>query len=305
MGGAGQLRLPLEVEQGRLARLLDGRGLGRRGVHGDPQAHITLAWMPRLAPRRPVRLEVPRQLGDAHAAKADEDRQAERGDARKRLGSGGGHPDRRVRRPVRARGDRGVVEAIVLAGVTEGLALPGLENDLQRLEETLLTLRIRDAERVVRARRATAADAEIESSVAEVIERGDLTGDAQRMVERQQLHGRAHAQAPGLGRDGGGHQERRREHRARRVDQHLGQPQNIQAPRFALFRELVDLLEPVLLAAALAQLLGKYPEIHGVPLARPPSAALGASARILKPVPGPRQAAPPRPSLGYAPGRPS
>jgi hypothetical protein len=146
--------------------------------------------------------------------------------------------------------------------VAEGLALPGLQDDLERLEEAVLALGIRHTERIVGAGGSAPADPEIEPSVAQVIERGDLTGDAQRMVERQELHRRAHAQAPGLGRDRAGHQERRREHGARRVDEHLGQPQHVEPPAFPLPRELLDLLKPALLAAALTQLLGKYPEIH-------------------------------------------
>src|SRR5438046_974087 len=58
---------------------------------------------------------------------------------------------------MRARCDRRFAEAIELALVAEGLALPRRENDLQRFEEARLTLLVRDTERVVRPRAASAA----------------------------------------------------------------------------------------------------------------------------------------------------
>ena len=75
------------------------------------------------------------------------------------------------------------------------------EDDLERLEEASLALLVRDAEGVVAPRAAAPADAEIEAPLAQVIERRDLAGDAQGMVQGQELHGRAHAHVFGPGGD--------------------------------------------------------------------------------------------------------
>src|SRR3989442_1175047 len=104
---------------------------------------------------------------------------------RKSLRGRRGHPDRRMRLVIRARGDGGVGEAIELAFVAEGLALPRREDDLQRFEEASLALFVGDAERVVGPRASAAAHAEGEPSVAQMIERGDLAGDAERVVQRK------------------------------------------------------------------------------------------------------------------------
>ena len=87
-------------------------------------------------------------------------------------------------------------DAIELALVAERLARPRLPEDVERLAEARLALAVLDAVDVVGAHDAAAADPELEAALADVIERGDLLGDAQRMVQRQHLHGRAR---PGAG----------------------------------------------------------------------------------------------------------
>src|SRR5262245_4254872 len=150
--------------------------------------------MPGLTPRVAIPLHVPGQLGRGHTAKPDENRQAHAAHVRKRLSGRRGHPHRRMRLLIWARRDDRVLEAIELALVAEGLALPRLQDDLERLEEARLALLVWHAERVVGARTAATADPEVESTVAQVIQRRDLAGHAERMVQRQELHRRSDAQ---------------------------------------------------------------------------------------------------------------
>src|SRR5436309_16118409 len=183
---------------------------------------------------------------------------------------------------MRARCDRRFAEAIELALVAEGLALPRRENDLQRFEEARLTLLVRDTERVVRARAAAAADPEVEPSLAQMIERRDLAGDAERMVQRQQLHGRPHAQAARAGHDPARHEQGRRQDRTGGVDQHLGQPHDVEPPLLSRVGELEQLLEPLALRAAAPYLLREDSEVHALSLLRPePIAAAGPPGAIV------------------------
>src|SRR5499426_4609876 len=115
-----------------------------------------------LTPGFAIALHAHGQLRSRHAAKAHEDRQAHPPDVRERLGGRGGHADRRMGLLIRARGHRGVLEAIEFPLVAEGLALPRREDDLERLEKARLTLLVRNAERVVRPRAAAPSDPEVE-----------------------------------------------------------------------------------------------------------------------------------------------
>src|SRR5262249_61901191 len=104
--------------------------------------------MSRLAPRLAVCLQAAGQLRDVHAAQTHEDRQTHAPNPGERLGGGRRHSDERMRRAIRARRDRDIVESIEPSREAEGLALPGGEDDLQRLEETLLALLVGNAEGV-------------------------------------------------------------------------------------------------------------------------------------------------------------
>ena len=109
-----------------------------------------------------------------------------------------------MRHLVRPRRDRRALESIELALVVERLALPGLPDDLERLAKARLTLAVGDAVDVVRARDAAAADPELQAALADVIERRDLLGDAQGMIQWKHGHGRPHSKAPGAGCDRAG-----------------------------------------------------------------------------------------------------
>src|SRR5205814_3134633 len=141
-------------------RLLAGSLLRGGRVDRDPEARVAVARVPRVPPRLAVRVETRRQLGNVHAAQSDEDGQAHPGDPRERLRRGRGHPDRRVRLLIRARDDGDIREAVEPALVAERLALPGLEDDLPRLQEARLAPLLRDADAVVGARTAAAAYAD-------------------------------------------------------------------------------------------------------------------------------------------------
>src|SRR5204863_4443817 len=123
-GRARELGLTLEVVRDRFLWLLGRRFLRGRRVDRDPQACVAVSRMSRFTPRRAIDLEVPGELGNAHAAQTDEDRQAHLRDAWKRLGRRRRHAQRRMRWTEWPRRDRDVGEPIELALVAEALALP-------------------------------------------------------------------------------------------------------------------------------------------------------------------------------------
>ena len=146
--------------------------------------------------------------------------------------------------------------------MAERFALPRLEDDLERLEEARLALVVGDAERVVAARAAATADAEVEAPLAQVVERRDLAGEAQGMIQGQELHGRAHAHAPGARGDPARHEQGSRQHRAGGVDQHLGQPHDVEPPRLRRRPRARTSQERVGLAGPAARLLQEDPEVQ-------------------------------------------
>src|SRR5207245_9227864 len=158
----------------------------------------------------------------------------------------------------------------------EGFSLPGLEDDLERFEEPRLALFVGDAERIVRTRAAAAADPEVETPLAQVIECRDLTGHAERVVQRKKLHGRSHPQASRSGHDPARHQQRRRQDRAGGVDEHLRQPHDVEPPRLARVDELEELAERVALTGTAPYLLREDSEVHALSLS-PRSGSLRAN----------------------------
>src|SRR5207237_8926291 len=178
----------------------------------------------RVAPRLAVWRELGLQIGDLSGAQANEDGQAHPARGGKRLVAGGGHADGRVRHLVRTRRDGRVVDPIELALVAERLALPSLADDLQRLAESRLALAVGHAIDVVRANDAAAADAELEAALADVIDGRDLLGDAQGMVQRKDLDGGSHPEPAGAARDRARDLTRGGDHRARRGEVDLAQP---------------------------------------------------------------------------------
>src|SRR4029450_14089133 len=86
-------------------------------------------------------------------------------------------------------------------------------HDCARPAEAVRAFRGRDAVGVVGAAHAATADTELEPALADVVDGGDLLGDAQRMVQRQHLNRGAHADTPGPGRDRARNLQRRRDDR--------------------------------------------------------------------------------------------
>src|SRR5215831_159727 len=258
----GQARLALHVVGDRLAGFCTRGLFRRRGVERDAQTRIAVAGMARLAPRLAVDLEAAGQLRDVHAAEAHEDGEAHAPHARERLRRGRRHAEEGVRLAIGERGDGDVLELVELPRVAEGLPLPGGENDFQRLEETGLALSVRHAESAVGARAAAAADAEVEASLAQLIQGGDLAGHAQGVVQGQELDSRAHPEALGAGHGPARDEERGGQHRASRIDHHLSEPHDIEAPGLGGRDELRDLLEGLGRVDAAANLLDEDSEVH-------------------------------------------
>src|SRR5438094_965356 len=183
-GRARQLGLTLEERGETLARLFDGALVGRRDVDRNAEVHARLAGVSRFTPRLPVRRELGLEIRDLGRAQADEDRQSHLPGQRKGLVARRRHADRWMGDLIGPRRDDGVLHAIELALVAERLGRPSAADDLQRLAEARLALGVRHAVNVVRAHDAAAPDAELEAPFADVIDGGDLFGDAQRMIQR-------------------------------------------------------------------------------------------------------------------------
>src|SRR5215471_8850145 len=261
--GARQLGLPREEGRDALARLLERGALRRGGV--DRNAHVGTR-RPRvagLAPRLAIGLERHLQVVHVRRAKADEDRQPEPAGHAEGLVRGGRHPNRWMRPLIRARRHRGVLKAIELARVAERLALPGLAQDRQGLVESRLALAVGHAVDVVALDHAAPTDSVLEPPLADLVDRRNLFGDAKRMVERQNLHGRADAKALGARRDRARHQERGRDHRPRRREVDLAEPDAVHAPGFGDIGEVERVVERRDHGSAAPHLLDEEPEVHG------------------------------------------
>ena len=162
------------------------------------------------------------------------------------------------------RRDDGVLHAIELALVAERLARPSAADDLQRLAEARLALGVRHAVNVVRAHDAAAPDAELEAPFADVIDGGDLFGDAQRMIQRQHLHGGADADPARAAGDGAGHLQRGRDHRARGREVDLAEPDAIDAEGVGALGGVEDVAEGRGLRRPLTHLFHEEPDVHGL-----------------------------------------
>src|SRR5262249_6394716 len=173
---ARQLLVPLEEVGDVLARLVQRLLLRRRGIDRNTQAYVAVARMPGLAPRLAVRVEIHAQLGEVDVAQPDEEPEPVPADPRKRLGRVGGHAERRIRLLHGRRRHDGILHREELALVAKALALPRLAHDGQRLLEARGALTVGNAEPIVRARAAAAADAEVEAALAQVIDGRDFFG---------------------------------------------------------------------------------------------------------------------------------
>ena len=168
--------------------------------------------------------------GNAHAARPGEALQAGAGHAHWRVGllDGLGH-------------QADVVKVVELALIAEFVGGPGLQDDLQSLPEAAPAFGVGDVVAAVGNGEPAAADAEVEPALAYLVHGGRFLGDADGVVQGQDLHGDAHAHPFGAVGDGGGHDNGRRQHRTLGLEVAFGQPDAVEA-RF--FRH-VHLLEAV------------------------------------------------------------
>src|SRR5262249_34197577 len=150
-----------------------------------------------------------------------------------------------------------------LSLVAEGLALPRFLYDLERLAEARLALSVGNAEDVVGSCGAAASNAELEAPLAQVIDGGRFFRDAQRMIERQDVHRGAHVDALGTGGDGGGDREGRGDDGAGRIEVDLTERETIQPQGIRGVHRLEALAKCVGLAEPRPGFLHENPEVHG------------------------------------------
>src|SRR5439155_13900992 len=126
-------------------------------------------------------------------------------------GDFGGDPDtdRRVRPLQRLGPHPQVVAPIVFAREGEAFLSPRLDDDLQVFVEALPALGEGRVEAVVRVRERATPHAELDPTLTDVVQRGDVLGDVDRMGQGQEHHRAANADALGAVGDGAGDRDRR------------------------------------------------------------------------------------------------
>jgi hypothetical protein len=90
---------------------------------------------------------------------------------------------------------------------------------------------------------AAAPHAEDQPAIADLIDGGGFFRQAQRMAQRQHLHGEADLHPPGPRGDRAGDAERRRQNRTGGIEMQLAQPHCIKAPAFGAIHQLEGLRE--------------------------------------------------------------
>src|SRR6266545_2196742 len=179
-------------------RLRDGRRGLRRHVTLLDQRRLDRRRPPELASRGPKELELAlerRELGvGVHQPGVAETRGAP--DAGIAVG---GEPDRRARALERAHRDARAAQAEVAALVGDGLAAPQPLDDLEALDQTTdALLRVVPHCQVLDAA-VPEADTEDQVAVRNHVERRELLGDLDRVVQREQENAGAECHAPGVG----------------------------------------------------------------------------------------------------------
>src|SRR5204863_7639051 len=105
-----------------------------------------------------------------------------------------GDPDRRPRRLDGLRKDRGLGNLEDLAVVGEGPALERLQDDVDRLLPARAAALQLESEALELVVLVAAAETDVHAAAREQIERGDLLGHDQRVMQRHDDDGGAHAQ---------------------------------------------------------------------------------------------------------------
>src|SRR5262249_3526145 len=109
-----------------------------------------------------------------------------------------------------------------------------------------------DSHDVIGAHVATAPNAELKTTLADLVHRGGFLGNAQGVDQGQHLDGHAHPEPFGTGRNGTGHHDRRRQDRAVRIEMRLTQPGGIHAHRVGQVYQLKRFLETLVVGATSA-----------------------------------------------------
>src|SRR5204863_8062014 len=165
-------------------------------------------------------------------------------------------------------GHRRVLDLVKRAVVAEGFSRPGLPEDLERFAKARLALAVGHTVDVVGAHDAAPADPELETALADLIDGGDLLGDAQRMIEREHLDRRADPDAAGARGDRACDLQRCGDHRAGRGEVDLAEPDAMDTPGVGAVRQLEDVAEGLRLRDSVTLLLDEDSEVHGSSLLR-------------------------------------
>ena len=182
---------------------------------------------------------------------------------REGLPAGRGHAKRRVRALPRNRAKERVAHPVVLALEAEPTAAKGPAQDLDRLVEPPLALRVGDRVALVEPGEAAPADPEVDPPAAHVVEGRDLLRDPDRVVQGQHVHRETDPDAAGASRDRGREGDRRGEHRTVRDEVELREPGRIEPPGVGRLGKREALPERVRLAAPGARReLHEHPELH-------------------------------------------
>src|SRR6266850_648538 len=148
-----------------------------------------------------------------------------------------GDPDRRPRLLQRLREDRGLRDLEELAVVRERTALEGQQEDVHGLLPPVAARGELQAEPLELVVLIAAPEADVDPAAGQQVERGDLLGDNQRMVQRHHDDRRPDPQRGRLGRDVGGELDGAREVAVGRKVV-LGQPHVAEAERLGGLRHL-------------------------------------------------------------------
>ena len=154
-------------------------------------------------------------------------------------------------------------DLVELPVVGERLALEGLEDDVDRLLPAHAAGRQLQTEALELVVLVAAPEPDVDPAAGQQIQRGDLLGDDQRMVERDHDDGGAHPQPRRLGRD-----VRRELHGAREIairgEVMLGQPDVAEAERLGGLGDLDPAREDLLRGTRRGRLHEQEgPEVHG------------------------------------------
>ena len=158
---------------------------------------------------------------------------------------------------------RDVLEAVVGAFIRKARLGPRALENVENFAKAVAALRVGDAVGFIGLRHPAAADPEDQPSVAQLIDRRGFLGQPQRMAQRQDLDRDADLDAARARGDRAGDAERRRQHRAPRLEVEFGEPYHIEPPAF----RGVDLLERLVEGVALGSIrerrkLVKHAEFH-------------------------------------------